>query len=235
MGYNGSGVFLVNTAGQPVVPTTTITSTAFNLLTADLATGLTNCVTRDGQSPATANIPLGGFKLTGVGAPNAPGDALIYGTTAANQVLINNGRPGFLAYSSVSQANATGNGAGATPNFGVTVFDRGSNFTGGATFTAPVTGIYRLSAAVFMSLVTSTMIKQVINLNTSNQVFTKQQEFTPTGTGTISLDITVLADMDAADQASVSVELSGGAGNTATIFGQAASPRYTFFCGELVA
>lgn len=31
-----------------------------------MATGLTDCVTRDGQSPAQANLPMGGFKHTGV-------------------------------------------------------------------------------------------------------------------------------------------------------------------------
>lgn len=33
----------------------------------DIATGLTTCVTRDGQSPATANLPMGTYKHTGVG------------------------------------------------------------------------------------------------------------------------------------------------------------------------
>src|SRR6185369_11404860 len=32
----------------------------------DIAAGLTNCVTRDGQSPWLANIPAGGFKITGL-------------------------------------------------------------------------------------------------------------------------------------------------------------------------
>lgn len=32
------------------------------------ATGLSNCITRDGQSPPTASIPWGGQNLTGVGA-----------------------------------------------------------------------------------------------------------------------------------------------------------------------
>jgi len=31
-----------------------------------MATGLSTCVTRDGQSPATANLPMGGFNHTGV-------------------------------------------------------------------------------------------------------------------------------------------------------------------------
>ena len=33
----------------------------------DIADGLTNCVTRDGQSPPTANLPMGGYILTGLG------------------------------------------------------------------------------------------------------------------------------------------------------------------------
>lgn len=39
------------------------------------ANALSNCITRDGQSPATANIPLGGHKLVDVGEPTAPDDA----------------------------------------------------------------------------------------------------------------------------------------------------------------
>jgi hypothetical protein len=57
-----------------------------------IADGLTDCVTRDGQSPATANLPMGGFKHTGVAAASARTDYarasqlqdndLIYFTTA---------------------------------------------------------------------------------------------------------------------------------------------------------
>lgn len=35
------------------------------------ATGLSNCVTRDGQSPATANLPMGGYKHTNVAEASA--------------------------------------------------------------------------------------------------------------------------------------------------------------------
>lgn len=79
MSYNGSGTFNINSAGQPVVTGTTITSTAFNLLTADLATGLTTALTKDGQSTPTANIPMGTFKITGLGAGTAATDAAQYG------------------------------------------------------------------------------------------------------------------------------------------------------------
>lgn len=36
-----------------------------------IADGLTDCVTRDGQSPATANLPMGGFKHTNVSAASS--------------------------------------------------------------------------------------------------------------------------------------------------------------------
>jgi len=56
--YNGSGVFNINTAGQPVVTGTVISSTAFNALTSDLGTGLSTAITKDGQTVATARIPF---------------------------------------------------------------------------------------------------------------------------------------------------------------------------------
>ena len=56
MSYNGSGTFVVNSAGQPVVTGTIISSTAFNALTADLATGLSTAITKDGQTTTTSRI-----------------------------------------------------------------------------------------------------------------------------------------------------------------------------------
>ena len=58
MSYNGSGTFQINTTGQPVVTGTVISATAFNSLTADLATGLSTAITKDGQTATTARIPF---------------------------------------------------------------------------------------------------------------------------------------------------------------------------------
>ncbi len=58
MSFNGSGTFLINSPGQPVVTASVISSTVFNALTADLATGLSTCITKDGQTAATARIPF---------------------------------------------------------------------------------------------------------------------------------------------------------------------------------
>jgi hypothetical protein len=56
MSYNGSGTFNINSTGQPVVAGTIISAATFNALTADLATGLTTALTKDGQTTATARI-----------------------------------------------------------------------------------------------------------------------------------------------------------------------------------
>jgi hypothetical protein len=82
LSYNGSGTFNINTAGQPVVTGTVISSTAFNALTADLATGLSTAITKNGQTTITANIPWNNFKLTGLGVATTTGDALSYGQAA---------------------------------------------------------------------------------------------------------------------------------------------------------
>jgi hypothetical protein len=75
MSFNGSGTFVINSTGQPVVANTVISATVFNALTADLASGLTNCITKDGQSTPTANIPMGSNKITGLANGTLIGDA----------------------------------------------------------------------------------------------------------------------------------------------------------------
>ena len=75
MSFNGSGTFVINSAGQPVVANTVISATTFNALTADLANGLSTCITKDGQTTPTANIPMGGFKITNLANGTAASDA----------------------------------------------------------------------------------------------------------------------------------------------------------------
>lgn len=77
MPFNGSGTFVpLSPPDFPALPFTTILASQFNNNLNDLFTsGLTNCMTRDGQSPPTANIPMAGFRLTGLGAASADTDA----------------------------------------------------------------------------------------------------------------------------------------------------------------
>jgi len=87
MSYNAAGTFNINTAGQPVVDGTTITATAFNALTADLASGLSTAICKDGQTTITANIPMATYKFTGLGLGTANTDsAAVQNVNALNMV-----------------------------------------------------------------------------------------------------------------------------------------------------
>lgn len=67
MPRNGTGTYNLP-AGQPVTSGTVISSATHNTLTADLASALTGSIAADGQTPATANLPMGGYKHTNVAA-----------------------------------------------------------------------------------------------------------------------------------------------------------------------
>lgn len=78
MARNGSGTYNLYTPGNPVVTGTTISSTWANNTLNDIATALTNSIAKDGQTTPTANLPMGTFKFTGLGAGSANGDSLRY-------------------------------------------------------------------------------------------------------------------------------------------------------------
>jgi hypothetical protein len=78
MGWSGAGVFSSTTAGIPVITGTTISSTVQNNWQQEIDTGLSLCITKDGQQTTTARIP---FTL-GVGLGN--------GTVAAPAVNFTN-------------------------------------------------------------------------------------------------------------------------------------------------
>jgi hypothetical protein len=64
-GRDGSGTYSLP-AGNPVSTGTVISSTWANTTLSDIATGLSNSLAKDGQTVPTANLPMGGFKHTGV-------------------------------------------------------------------------------------------------------------------------------------------------------------------------
>ena len=109
MPFNGSGSFSPPGADFPAVASTLIESTKFNNVINDIATGLSTCITKDGQTTVTANIPFGGNKLTGVGAGTAATDAArmsqlqngagaTLGTIAGTNTITAVGSPVITAY-----------------------------------------------------------------------------------------------------------------------------------------
>lgn len=90
MPYNGSGTFTLVT-GNPVVTGTVINSTVHNNTNNDIASGLTNSLTRDGQSVPFGNLPMGGFKHTGAADASVAGQYVTYGQ------VFSGGLPLFVA------------------------------------------------------------------------------------------------------------------------------------------
>lgn len=105
MSYNGAGVFQINSAGQPVVTGTTISSTAFNALTADLATGLSTAVLKDGTQTATASIPLQQGFSVGAGAAFAMNSS----GTVITLLDISNAAAGQIKFPATQNPSANAN------------------------------------------------------------------------------------------------------------------------------
>jgi hypothetical protein len=130
MSFNGSGAFVINSAGQPVSANTLIEAAVFNAFTADIATGLSTVIAKDGQTTITANLPMSGYKFTGLGAGSAAGNSLRYEqlfTTGAVQLLgaMNWVKGADIASdTTINLTTATGNGVhvtGTTTITGVTL------------------------------------------------------------------------------------------------------------------
>jgi hypothetical protein len=114
MAFNGSGTYNLP-AGNPVVTGTTISSSTTNTTNSDIATALTNCITRDGQSTPSANLPMNAKKLTGLAAGTSAGDSVRYEQVVLSASLGTNVATFLATPSSANLATAltdeTGSGA----------------------------------------------------------------------------------------------------------------------------
>ena len=84
MAFNGSGTFTIDTAGNPVQQDTEIDPNVHNNTMDELAAGLSNCITRDGQTTISQNIPFSGKRITNLGAGTLATDAANLQNIVAN-------------------------------------------------------------------------------------------------------------------------------------------------------
>ena len=86
MAFNGTGTFvrIYNWVSDKInlVP---ITASRMDAEMDDIATGLSNCITKDGQTTITANIPMNSHKFTGLSTGNARTDSLTLGQVQDGQ------------------------------------------------------------------------------------------------------------------------------------------------------
>lgn len=200
-------------------------------------------------SATTVNIATGAAaKVATLGSTNGASSlALRYGTadftlaSATGTVMsaLDTGeityplQPAFLAYLATTDTNRTGNGTVFTIGSGTAlteVFDQGGDFVTTGTFTAPVTGKYQLNGACDL---TGSTVGTAINVNivTSNRTFVGTSNSRAAFNGDLGATVVVLADMDAADTATLTVAGFGEAGATEDVTGSATPP--TYFSGFL--
>ncbi len=142
-------------------------------------------------------------------------------------------QPAFLGYLASTKVDKTGNGTPYTLGTDALteVYDRGTDFTTAGVFTAPVNGIYDLRAQVTVTgntIATTFVISIVTTATTYTHTFIKAA-----GAQDESVSINALAEMAAGTTATVTITVSGEAGDTSDIKGGAALE--TYFCGTLVA
>ena len=150
MARNGSGTY--NRAVSPYTAGTIITAATVNSEMDDIATALTGSMARDGQAPATANIPMGGFRITGLANGTAATDAATLGQVdgveaiarAQNRNLIINGNPVINQRGYVSGTATTGANQYTLDRWRVVTSGQSVSWTDSAgirTVTAPAGGM----------------------------------------------------------------------------------------------
>lgn len=127
---------------------------------------------------------------------------------------------GFSSYLSANQLAVTGAGAEATVVFDTEVFDRTAeynNVTG--IFTAKRAGKYIFSSCVKFNptLSVTTCVIKLVTSNRTYHLFRGDTDSLRDGVGTVTLNGSVIADMDINDTAKVTIICSGLAGNTIDI------------------
>jgi hypothetical protein len=136
-----SGVYTL--PGAALSTGDTVSATDHNQVRNDMATAFNLTWLRNGTATATANIPMGGYKLTGLGVATTSGDALSYGQAATVSDLTSSGTQTFsggtangVAYLNGSKVLTTGSaltydGATLTNSAGSTATALSLNSTNG--------------------------------------------------------------------------------------------------------
>ncbi len=143
-------------------------------------------------------------------------------------------QPAFFAYAATQVNDVTGNAKIYTLGTSALteVFDQGGDMNTNGTFTAPVTGKYNLSGQMLMIGCTIATTAN-IRITTSNRTYFTQYA-RAAGPQNITASECTITDMDAGDTATVSIQVSGEAGNTVDLSGMSGGGPDCWLSGFLV-
>lgn len=146
MSRDGSGNYILP-AGNPVVTGTTISSTVQNNTLADIASALTQSVSKDGQTAMTGSLNMGSNALNSVSTLNAA--LLAVSTAAGGNVLTANDGTVFASITFNGTALTFGPTSAHTLNLATNGSNRiAVNSAGNVTVAAPSSGITAALTAV---------------------------------------------------------------------------------------
>jgi hypothetical protein len=124
------------------------------------------------------------------------------------------GQPAFLTYVGSTISNQTGDATSYTIVWDTELFDQNADVSG-ATFTAPVTGKYLLTASIALGGVASGDHDDLkfAFVTSDNEIvsYMKPNSNIPGTTSYVCYTVSHLIDMDAADTAYVAIVVRGGA------------------------
>jgi len=177
----------------------------------------------------TSGDAYNSFVVTGAstwtsGVDNSDSDNFVISANAAlgttNTFVMNTSgvntlplQPSFSVYPDATISNVTGGATNYVTNFNTEIFDRSGNNTS-TTFTAPVTGRYCITGTITLSELTGGTGQQNMQFVTSNRNYLGAAIRTATVMDVntaLSNSMTRLIDMDAADTATMSIIVVGGA------------------------
>lgn len=174
----------------------------------------------------TLNFNVSGVTNWEVGIDNSDSDAFVLAQGTAlgtNNVIHSNTsgqinyplQPCFLAYVNPAVTNVTGDGTTYTILYNNEVFDQSSSFdTTTGTFTAPITGKYTFHAVYEVTQTAAANQNSIFDLVTSNRGYelsVLNPSVATSALGFLSAGASVIADMDAADTATTTLQITGGA------------------------
>ncbi len=142
-------------------------------------------------------------------------------------------QPAFLAYVGTTITNVTGDNTVYTVIFDNEVFDQNADFNlGTSTFTAPVTGKYQICFAILLTGGTAISSANA-RVVTTNRTYNNTATLSPGSTSACSVNISILADMTAADTATFTIQAGDSGGKIDDVSGTTSGNLRTFVSGVL--